>query len=373
MESRARFPGGKPFSAPPASWKYRLILTALLGLVLYVAALLLAPLQNLPYNPQMKAAASTMARALEAIRTYKVRHGFPFPKSLDPNQTGIVGPRKAAFATSLGNLEAKRTTTNPNMAALITHLLQQAGIGEDDRVALGNSGSFPALMIASMAAVQSLKAHPLPIISLGASSYGATEDHFNLLDIYMLLYHQRIFKHKPVAVSWGGEGDLGQEYDTAIRRRLEARIHSLAIPLIVCRDLQQNINTRMSLYQEAACGEEISVFINSGGNEANLGQDAAILKVKPGLNMNLDAPAKENRGILFEMAAAGIPCIHLLFIKGLSQAFGLPWDPIPLPGPAEHRLRNPRATPPPIFWIISIIYFAGIIILLIYPLVSQKQ
>lgn len=372
MENKERIPGGKPFSAPPSGLLHRMIISALLGLALTIAALWLAPLQDLPYNQQMKAAADTMARALEAVRACRIHRKIPFNKSLDPNQTGLIGPRRAAFSTSLGNLEAKRTTTNPNMAALITHLLQQAGIREGDRIALGSSGSFPALMIAAMAAIQSLNAHPLPIISLGASSYGATEGNFNLLDIYMLLHERGIFKTMPVAVSWGGEGDLGQEYNGPIRRRLETRIDLLAIPLIFHRDLQKSINERISRYRQAAEGEDIALFINSGGNEANLGQDAAILKVKPGLNMSLEAPAKGNRGVLFEMAAEGVPCIHLLFIKGLSQTFGLPWDPSPLPTPAGHRLRDPEASPPLFFWILSLLYLGGLIIIF-HPVKTSKK
>jgi poly-gamma-glutamate system protein len=56
-----------------------------------------------------------------------------------------------------------------------------------------------------------------------------------------------------------------------------------------------------------------------------------VLEIKPGLNGNVSLPAKSERGVLFEMAAQDIPCIHLLFIKGLAMKYGLPWDPIPLP------------------------------------------
>ena len=31
------------------------------------------------------------------------------------------------------------------------------------------------------------------------------------------------------------------------------------------------------------------------------------------------------------MAAAGVPVIHLLNVKGLCERYGLPWDPRPLP------------------------------------------
>ena len=38
------------------------------------------------------------------------------------------------------------------------------------------------------------------------------------------------------------------------------------------------------------------------------------------------------------MAAKGIPVIHLLYVRGLSQRYGLPWDPSPIPDPGEGAL-----------------------------------
>lgn len=42
-------------------------------------------------------------------------------------------------------------------------------------------------------------------------------------------------------------------------------------------------------------------------------------------------PDSEERGLIFEYAARGIPVINLLYIKGLMAANGLPFDPVPLP------------------------------------------
>ena len=60
--------------------------------------------------------------------------------------------------------------------------------------------------------------------------------------------------------------------------------------------------------------EWISAFINTGGSFANMGTNALVLKVKPGLNKKLALPPIEERGVLFEMAARHIPCIHLRIV-----------------------------------------------------------
>jgi hypothetical protein len=50
------------------------------------------------------------------------------------------------------------------------------------------------------------------------------------------------------------------------------------------------------------------------------------------------------------MAAAGVPVVHLLNVKGLCERYGLPWDPRPLPRPGEGPLdrRDPSAPRPPV-------------------------
>jgi poly-gamma-glutamate system protein len=56
--------------------------------------------------------------------------------------------RETSLTTDAGNLEAKQTAINPNWAAVIVDLLQQANVKERDPVAVSFSGSFPALNIA---------------------------------------------------------------------------------------------------------------------------------------------------------------------------------------------------------------------------------
>ena len=42
-------------------------------------------------------------------------------------------------------------------------------------------------------------------------------------------------------------------------------------------------------------------------------------------------PLSPARGLLFEFAARGVPVVHLLHVKGLARANGLPFDPVPFP------------------------------------------
>lgn len=310
------------------------------SLAIFVVVQIFSPKQSLPYADQMVEAARRMETAIVIVRNEYHKAGVELDETLDPNHTGLIGPENSELTTTLGHLEAKRTTTNPNMAGLIVHLLHQAGVVAGDTIAVGSSASFPALMIATLAAAQAMEVYPVAILSLGASSYGGTNVDFDLLSIYQLLLREGVLTVQPAAISLGGEKDIGQDFKPETKERLLKQIEASGIPFIYEPDLQKNVAARMKIYQGNSSASRISAFINIGGNYADLGASALVLEVKPGLNKNVSLPAKSERGVLFEMAAQEIPCVHLLFIKGLAMKYGLPWDPIPLPKPGASELLN---------------------------------
>jgi hypothetical protein len=104
----------------------------------------------------------------------------------------------------------------------------------------------------------------------------------------------------------------------------------------------------------------VAAFVNIGGADANLGSSPLVLKVDPGLNTELALPALELRGVLFEMAARGVPVIHLLNIRGLALRYGLPWDAVPLPEPGATRLRDDTGWRDTAFWLITTAYLVAL-------------
>ena len=325
-----------------------LVLAGILSVGVYVWFRMFSSGTSLPYEDKMLEASRTMKSAIGIVRDHHERSGMEIDESVDPNRTGLIGPEFSELTTTLGHLETKRTTTNPNMAGLIVHLLTQAGVIPGDTIAVGCSASFPALMVAVLSACQAMDVHPVIIISLGASSHGATDVHFNLLDIYQLMLWEGVIAIGPAAVTPGGEKDVGKDYEPALRRRLLRQIRASGIPLLREPDLRKNVAMRMAIYQGDSGRRRVSAFINTGGSYANLGTNSLALRIKPGLNKKLKLPPVEERGVIFEMASRSIPVIHLLYIRGLALKYGLSWDPAPLPEPGEgefylvqhrHRLR----------------------------------
>ena len=350
------------------------IVTGIVSLVAYVSLKIFSTEGELPHSEKMIKAARIMENAVFIVGDHCFRSGISMDKSINPNQTGLIGPEQSEIVTTLGHLEAKRSTTNPDFAGLIVHLLIMAGVGEGDTVAVGCSASFPALMVATLAVARAMDLHPILIISLGASSYGATNVDFHLLDLTQLLIEKGIFTVLPAAITLGGERDIGKDYTPEVRDRLIRQIKSSHIHFIHEPDLRKNVMERLKIYKMNSSDSKVSAFINIGGSYINMGTNSLVLKVKPGLNQRMSLPAEGERGMLFEMSARKIPCIHLLYIKGLTMKHGLPWDPVPLPRPGEAALYSSHMNNHYTFIVIFIFYFTALLsVILFYTKKTYKM
>lgn len=307
-----------------------------------------------------------MTEAIHVIREYCQQNQIPIDETVDPNRTGLIGLKHSEIATSLGFPETKRTTTNPYLAGLMVHLFLKAGVQKGDTVVISGSGSFPALYIASMCAAEAMSVRPVSMISLGSSSYGATRLDFNLLHIVDVLYREHIFSVRPVIVSLGGEKDIGLGFIRDTNKKLMQQISDSGIHFVYEPNLIKNITARLSFLKNQMNVKKIAAFVNIGGSYSNLGTSALILKVKPGLNKALSLPDESERGLLFEMASRGIPCIHLLHIRGLVQQYGLPWDPVPLPEVSDRTLLHQSSPDSSGTFILAGIYFGLLIVLFFY-------
>lgn len=346
---------------------------AFISIVFFIIQAFDAPGIPTGYEAEMKSAAEKMKTVIDSVAQYRQLTGKEPDLVSDPNFTGLIGPEYSDIVTSVGHLEAKRTSLNPDMASLIVHLMKTAGVEQGDTVAVGSSGSFPGLLIAALAAAEVMQVHPVVIISLGASSFGASDPDFTLLEIYDLLINKKLFTVGPAAVSLGGHNDSGQEFEDYILQKMQKRIEASGIPLIEKTDLRQNVAARMRIYQSE--NEDISsikLFINAGGSWANMGESPLILEVKSGLNVSLEIPPVEQRGVIFAMAAEGIPVIHLLNMRGLVQRYRLPWDPVPSPEPGSWRPTSEMADNTR-FIIISTGYLIALVLLILYVTAARRR
>jgi len=313
----------------------------------------------------MREAMSTLSMCLEE-KNQEIDEIF------DVNGTGLIGFENSPITTTLGNLEAKRTTTNPNMGALIVHLLHEAGVKEGDAVAVGASGSFPALIVAVMSAAKAMSINPIIICSLGASQWGANKPDFHFLKMLDCLSSTGVFNFLPAAVSIGGERDVGEGMPIEGRELLIKDIEDSGIVFIREENLPANVRTKMQIFEEHAANNGIKAFINIGGSWSNIGTSSEILNLKPGLVKITRIPPVESRGLVYEMANRQIPVVHLLYIQGLIESYGLPWDPEPLPEVGKGQVYRKIVQDHPLFLWLAAAYLCVMVFLLFWFKITKK-
>lgn len=355
---------------------FKLVGLAVISLIFLGLYLYLGPDVNrlLSPDPEEIAAARMMAEAEKIIFDCQKSRGIhPENNEFDPNQTGLIGLENGPLTTTLGNLQSKRTTTNPELAAVLVHLLKKAGAARGDTVALGASASFPSLIIAGYCAARALDLELLSIISVGASQWGANNPEFSWLDMEECLRQHGFTRHRLLAVSWGGEDDSGKEYPEEVRKRLTSVARRLGLEFLQPGSLEERVVRHLNLFLEASGQKKIKAFINIGGSSVNLGADSSILELQPGLTRVRKIPPASKRGLLQEMARRGIPVIHLLNIRKLAEIYGLPWDPKPLPSPGDPVFRPERKPGKHALWLTSGSYVLSCALWLLLAGIIRKK
>ena len=318
--------------SPGLRWIYIL---GLAGLAFYAADRIAASSPARAVESDVLRASRLMDRAVRALAPCAAERGVAVDPATDLNRTGLIGRASSPITTSPGQIEAKRTAANPNFAGCLVRMLGRAGVRKGEAVAIGASSSFPALILATLSAVRTIGARPVMISSLGASNWGANDPAFTQLEILDCLRAAGILDVRPAALAVGGENDDGSDMPAEGRDFLLEKIRAAGLPVIEAGDLESDVLARMAVYEAGAAGARIAAFVNIGGSWANMGVDSSVLKLEPGLTEVADIPPAGKRGVIQEMASRGVPVIHLLFVKGLAERCGLPWDPVPLPAPGE--------------------------------------
>jgi len=348
---------------------------------LYVADRMKTQTRCLWYEEKVKAA-KLMRRAMETVKNEREQRGIPIDKTIDINETGLIGQEYTPITTTLGSLESKRTSVNPGFAAVVVDMLKRLDVKAGDRVAVNFSGSFPALNIAVLAAVETLELQPVIISSVGASSWGANIPEYNYIDMEETLYRQGVFHHRSAAVSLGGDADVARDVDPAVRQEILRRIRDYGRRIIMQPNLQDNIDERLRIYIQN--GEDdnsqmqsnihgrndwnrlqtrIKCFINVGGNLAAMGagEDSSFLKAGIIAGARIGGVRTDKTGLLELFREKGIPVINLLNIKKLALAYGLALDPFPIPEIGTERVYYRQAYSVPLIWFLLVLSLMTVI------------
>ena len=306
---------------------------AFLAAVILTARQVKSPIADVQYE-----AACNMTYAELYIRQRLEQMGIK-AEADDLNNTLLIGPEVTELTTTNGAIEAKRTSLVPDFAAAMVRYYTQAGLKAGDTVAIGTSGSFPGLAIASIAAADTMGLKIKVIASLGASMHGATRVEFNIFDILAALKESGTADFDLVAVSQGSTKDQGggawdgfyyEDTKALFREICEETAAETGAVFIDCADLEDSIRMRLELFGD------IDLFVNVGGSGASNGTTTRILDVPAGLVTSFSGiPEESTRGLVFEYLARGIPVVNLLNVRQLASDNGIAYDPVPIPEPGN--------------------------------------
>ena len=276
-------------------------------------------------------AAKRMEQCETILYDYVIANGIPI-ETEDLNKTGLLGPEFTPLTTTLGQVEAKRTALNPNFAAMMVKYFHQANLKKGDTIAVGTSGSFPGLTLATLSAATEMGLNTKVIASFGSSMYGGTRIELPTPKMIRILKEEGLLSFDLLAVSPGGTDDHGESVLWADARETIASLaKEEGVEYIDAPTIEDSIARRLALF-----GEEIMCFVNVGGASANSGTSAYTLDFPGGLVIDPPRiPVTNNRGLIYEYAARNIPVINMLNVRELSAEHGLPFDPVPLPNVGE--------------------------------------
>src|SRR5690606_6864318 len=144
-----------------------------------------------------KAAAAELSHvAMNAVREERLARGLSIDPEADPTGSGLIGVASSDVTSVAGHLPAKQTSINPNFAAAIVEMLHHAGVKKGDVVAVGMSGSFPAMNLHLCAAMETLGVKPVIIASAAGSQWGANHPDFLWLDMEQALHERGLISFR---------------------------------------------------------------------------------------------------------------------------------------------------------------------------------
>lgn len=278
-------------------------------------------------------------KAFDAIKKQRVSLGYTINSKNDPANTGLIGKKDSSITSDKGVLSSKQISLNPNIAALLVTYLRDLNIKKGDTVAVGMTGSFPALDIITLSVLQTMEINAIVIVNLSSSQWGANLPGFTIADMVNNLNTQGIIKTKILAGSIGAGKDLGTTLDASGREVIQATLKRYKIPLIKEKTVKKSIKRRMDLYYKAAGDNYIKAYINIGGGVASIGkhyvsnalskqQKEAIhnKSLHAGINKQLPIALANSNSVAVKFLKEGVPVINLKNINSIALKYNLkPW------------------------------------------------
>ncbi len=299
-------------------YRHKLLINTLLIatiLVLLPIAVATGEWDSTAVEAMAKRAEETVQEAFKVL--WKFRLEFDLADTVrDLEHTGVIGIEHSPITTTIGYKDAKELATRSGWAGWLVRELAGSNIWSGANVAVSFSGSFPALNIAVLAALQELEANVTCVSTVGASSWGANEVGLSWPEMERLLREEGVLKVGSNAVTLGGTGDRGAEWEEYGIKMAMKSVKRSGLPFVDARSLRDAITKRMRFFGHPG---EYFCYINVGGGQATVGGGARLRFNRGGWFFEPLKHKGNPDGVMDRFLAAGVPCLNLLFLKELNK------------------------------------------------------
>ena len=280
-------------------------------------------------------AARLMQTYMDSLKAELKATGYEFDPIDDPFHTGLIGTRLSSITTDRGLLSDKQAALNPNLAAIFVEEFKKERLSEGDHIAVGISGSNPAVNLALYAAISVLKLNPAVITAVSSASYGANREDYTWLDIEAVLKKKQLIDFSSSYASLGGKDDLAIGLSDNGLASLRDAMTRNGVPLLLGSTLEENVSLREAAYKELLPeGQRYRMFVNIGGGLANVGSEPNSRLIPEGINHKLAEKEFEKQGIMMVMAKQNVPVLHVRRIQRWARKYEVAstQEKIPIPG-----------------------------------------
>jgi poly-gamma-glutamate system protein len=353
-----------------SSWT--LLALTIVSLAMYLWANQSRVVQLSAVHEEKLQAAQWMNAAMDTLRARKYPQVDFLDDINDPNASTLIGQQFSPITTETGDLEAKWTALNPNMAAVMVDYFHSAGLRNGDVIAVGLTGSLPGMNLAMYAAAEAMGIQPVVIASVGASSWGANDPGFTWLDMESILIHADLMDQRSIAASIGGGDDIGRQLSPRGRDLLHQAIERNDLPLLFDENIEEAVDTRMATYDDVFPASNYRLYVNIGGGVVSLGHSKNSELIGEGLTKRLPSVNYPRRGVVHAMNLRGMPILNVVNIASIAEEFYLPLSPNPLPDPGIGRLFSEVRYNLTITFIALLIILLTLIVVLFYDRRAQR-
>jgi poly-gamma-glutamate system protein len=266
-----------------------------------------------------------MKSAMDSLKVELKHRKFEIDPIDDPLQTGLIGMRLSSITTDRGLLSEKQAAINPNLAAVFVEEFTKLKLVSGDNVAVGITGSNPAVNLAVYSAMQVMGLNPKIIVALSSASYGANREELTWLDMESILRNKKLFDFGVAYASFGGREDLGIGLSDNGFSALREAMNRNKVPLLIGSSLAENVDIRMAAYEELLSSDQrYKVFINIGGGLSNVGSEPNANLIPEGVNHKLAEREYEKEGVMMKMAKKNITVWHFRRMLRWAKRYELP-------------------------------------------------